>query len=73
MDRQLDGRTALVTGASAGIGSGIALALAREGARLAIAGRNEAALRALAFELAPSGITVNCVAPGRIDSEQVRE
>lgn len=27
---------------------------------------------ALAFELAPYGITVNCVAPGRINSDQIR-
>ena len=33
MDLQLKGRAALVTGASIGIGRGIALALAREGVR----------------------------------------
>ncbi len=36
MDLQLRGKTALVTGASAGIGRGIALALAAEGVRLAV-------------------------------------
>src|SRR5262245_62022250 len=42
MDLQLAGKTALVTGASVGIGRGIALALAREGARPAgVAGRGE--------------------------------
>jgi 3-oxoacyl-[acyl-carrier protein] reductase len=39
MDLQLTGKTALVTGASIGIGRGIALALAREGARLAVVAR----------------------------------
>jgi 3-oxoacyl-[acyl-carrier protein] reductase len=39
MDLQLAGRTALVTGASAGIGRGIALALASEGVALAVAAR----------------------------------
>jgi 3-oxoacyl-[acyl-carrier protein] reductase len=39
MDLQLSGRAALVTGASVGIGRGIALALAREGVRLAVAAR----------------------------------
>ena len=39
MDLELAGRTALVTGASMGIGRGIALALAAEGVTLAIAAR----------------------------------
>jgi 3-oxoacyl-[acyl-carrier protein] reductase len=41
MDLGLDGRVALVMGASAGIGCGIAAALAREGARVAIASRSK--------------------------------
>ena len=44
MDLGLKGKTALVTGASIGIGRGIALALAREGARIAAIGRTEAKL-----------------------------
>jgi NAD(P)-dependent dehydrogenase (short-subunit alcohol dehydrogenase family) len=36
----LDGRTALVTGAATGLGQGIALALARAGARVAVSGRS---------------------------------
>ena len=39
MDLKLDGKTGLVTGASAGIGRGIAVALAAEGVRLAITAR----------------------------------
>ena len=48
MDLRIAGRTALVTGASAGIGSGVAECLAREGVRLALAGRNRSALEEVA-------------------------
>ena len=51
MDLQLEGRTALVTGASMGIGRGIALALAAEGVRLAVAARRKALLEELAGEI----------------------
>lgn len=47
----LTGMTALVTGASGGIGSGIARALAAQGARLALSGSNPAKLRAFREEL----------------------
>ena len=47
----LSGMTALVTGASGGIGSAIAHALARQGARLALSGSNSAKLRAFRDEL----------------------
>jgi len=47
----LEGMTALVTGASGGIGSSIARALARQGARLALSGSNSAKLRAFREEL----------------------
>jgi 3-oxoacyl-[acyl-carrier protein] reductase len=47
----LTGMTALVTGASGGIGSSIARCLARQGARLAISGSNSDKLRAFREEL----------------------
>ena len=42
--RSLEGRTAVVTGASRGIGAGIAEALSREGVRVALVARTEAKL-----------------------------
>ncbi|MDB5691446.1 MAG: 3-oxoacyl-[acyl-carrier-protein] reductase [Alphaproteobacteria bacterium] len=47
----LTGMTALVTGASGGIGSAIAAALAGQGARVALSGTREEALKAVAAEL----------------------
>jgi 3-oxoacyl-[acyl-carrier protein] reductase len=51
MDLGLDGRVALVMGASRGIGRGIAAALAREGARVAIASRSQEKIREAASEI----------------------
>ena len=51
MELGIQGRTALVTGASMGIGRGIATALAREGVRLAVAARRRGLLEELQKEL----------------------
>jgi 3-oxoacyl-[acyl-carrier protein] reductase len=51
MDLGIDGRVALVMGASKGIGRGIAAALAREGARVAIASRSLERLEEAAAEI----------------------
>ena len=55
MDLQLADKTALVTGASTGIGRGIALALAAEGVRLAITARRRDKLDAVAAEIVAAG------------------
>ena len=47
---KLSGKTALVTGGGSGIGAGIALALAGEGCRVAIAGRQVEKLREVAVQ-----------------------
>jgi len=51
MDLELEGKTCLVTGASAGIGSGIARVMAREGVRLAMLARRKEPMDALADEI----------------------
>jgi 3-oxoacyl-[acyl-carrier protein] reductase len=51
----LEGKTAFVTGASQGIGRACALALAKMGARVALAARNEANLEAVASEITTAG------------------
>ena len=56
---KLKGNTALITGASKGIGRAIALAFANEGADLAVTGRNEGELRSLAEAAEAQG--VKCV------------
>jgi 3-oxoacyl-[acyl-carrier protein] reductase len=52
---KFEGRVALVTGASQGIGHACALALAREGATVALAARNRQKLDELAAEIAAAG------------------
>jgi 3-oxoacyl-[acyl-carrier protein] reductase len=54
---EFEGRTALVTGASQGIGRACALELARRGVRVGLAARNEEKLRAVAQEITAAGGT----------------
>jgi 3-oxoacyl-[acyl-carrier protein] reductase len=55
MDLGLDGRVALVTGASRGIGFGIARALAAEGARVAMSSSSQERIEAAAAEVGARG------------------
>jgi 3-oxoacyl-[acyl-carrier protein] reductase len=55
VELEIAGKTALVTGASSGIGRGIALALGAEGVRVVITARRRPLLEALAVEIARAG------------------
>jgi len=56
----LSGMTALVTGASGGIGSAVARALAAQGARVALSGTREEALRKVEGEIAGDPVVLPC-------------
>lgn len=58
---QLDMRTAIVTGGGQGVGQGIALALAAEGANIVLAGRTKEKLEATARLIVERGVGVHMV------------
>ena len=58
----LEGKVALVTGASQGLGRALALAFAREGARVAINSRSEEGVRPVAGEAESAGAEVLALA-----------
>ena len=62
MSGRLDGKTALVTGASEGIGRATALALAAEGAAVAVTARSGDALAQLVSEIEAQGVQARATA-----------
>jgi len=64
----LDGRVALVTGASSGLGEAVARALANAGARVAVAARREDRLAALAAEVGGVAVACDLLDPDRLDA-----
>ncbi len=68
---QLRGRVALVTGASGGIGTHVARALAREGMDVAVSGRREDALAAVVEELRRVGVRAEAVPADLAELTQV--
>ena len=73
MDLGLRGKTALVTGASRGIGRGIALELAREGCRVAMCARSKDALDAAAADVRALGAETVTVAADVTTADGVQQ
>src|SRR5260370_722711 len=69
---RFEGRVALVTGASQGIGHACALALAREGASVAVAARNRQKLDELVAQIADAGGKAAAFVMDVADEEQVK-
>jgi 3-oxoacyl-[acyl-carrier protein] reductase len=68
----LEGKTALVTGASQGIGRACAIELAKTGARVVLAARNEAKLAEVAAEIKAAGGTAHAVALDVASEESIK-
>ena len=69
---KLEGRVALVTGGSQGIGHACALDLAREGAKVAVAARNREKLDELVAQITAAGGTAAAFVMDVADEEQIK-
>ena len=68
---ELSGKTALVTGASGGIGGAIATALHAQGASIVLSGTRQEALDALKNELAENDAAFYAAQSGQFDQANV--
>ena len=73
MNGKLNGRTALITGASKGLGKAMAFALAAEGARIALVSRDAALLDSVAAGIAASGGSAHAYPTDVTSEDQVRQ
>ncbi len=71
--RRLEGKVALVTGASRGIGEAISRRFARDGARVALAARSEEACRRIAGEISSEGGEAIAISSDVTDSRSIAE
>ncbi|HEU0251175.1 MAG TPA: SDR family oxidoreductase, partial [Solirubrobacteraceae bacterium] len=69
--KELKGRTALVTGASGGLGTHIAKRLAREGVDVAVSGRREPELQRVAEELRQLGVKAAAIPADLADLDNI--
>lgn len=72
-DKKLSGKTALITGASKGLGKAMALAFADAGARLALASRDTALLAAVQAECRARGVEAEIYQVDVTSEEQVEQ
>src|SRR5579884_2820253 len=73
MDLQLQGKRALVTGSSSGIGAAIAATLAREGAAVVVHGRNRERAEQVAYEIGRGGGRVAVAIGDLTDVQQAQD
>ena len=70
--KKLEGRTAIVTGASSGVGRGLAKVLAENGANVCVCARRMEKLEELKAELAAEGAAVLPVACDVMEPDQIK-
>jgi 3-oxoacyl-[acyl-carrier protein] reductase len=70
--KRLEGQVAIVTGGGRGIGKAIALALAQEGAKIAIAARTKSELEAVANQIHSAGGTAIAIKVDLTNDDHVR-